>query len=53
MKMPKQILCDLYPKLFATWSGLRRHKQTHNGVKKYGCLHCNKSFSQSVVSNNH
>ena len=49
MKMPKQIPCDLCPKIFATWSGLRHHKQTHNGVKKYGCLQCNKSFTR----NNH
>ena len=47
MKMPKQIPCDLYLKIFATWSSLPHHKQTHNGVKKYGCLQCNKSFSQS------
>ena len=48
MKMPKQIPCDLCPKIFATWSGLRHHKQTHNGVKKYGCLQCNKSFSRNM-----
>ena len=33
MKMPKQIPCDLCPKIFATWSGLRHHKQTQNGIK--------------------
>ena len=35
MKMPKQMPCDLCLKTFATWSGLRHHKQTQNGVKKY------------------
>ena len=38
--------CDQCLKTFASRESLRKHKQTHDGAKKYDCSECIKSFNQ-------
>ena len=35
------------PKTFASRGSLWKHKQINNGVKKYTCAQCNKSFTEN------
>ena len=35
------------PRTFASRGSLWKHKQIHNGIKKYTCAQCNKSFTEN------